>query len=135
MSPRYCGAGPGACVSGSKSRTHCAQYTNVSAISTTVAIAAGASRRRRAEMTAFSAAADVSALTNRAASRGRRLIHSSSPSIARVDQARWWAGLPKTNGLTASQAASKTAWLHRRVHAGTSVNGVLAQRVHALHGL
>jgi hypothetical protein len=27
------------------------------------------------------------------------------------------------------------AWLHRRVHAGTSTSGVLSQRVQALHGL
>src|SRR6201986_4713169 len=86
-------------------------------------------------MTAFSENADVRALTNMAASRGRRLIHSSSPSIARVDQAPSCAGLPKMNGLTASHLASSTPWFHRRVHGGTNINGVLAQRVHALHGL
>ena len=64
--------------------------------------------------------ADVSTLTAMAASRGRRVIHSSSPSIARVDQALSCAGLPKTNGLTASQNPINTAWLHRRVHIGTS---------------
>ena len=39
------------------------------------------------------------------------------------------------NGLTANHSATNTAWLHRRVHAGNSVSGVLAQRVHALQGL
>src|ERR1700739_1436886 len=86
-------------------------------------------------MTALTAATDVIAPTNMAASRGRRLIHNSSPSIARADHARSRAGLPKTNGLTASHSATKTAWLHRRVHTGTSGSGVLAQRVHALQGL
>lgn len=52
-----------------------------------------------------------------------------------MDQARCCAGLPKTNGLTANQSTINAAWSHRRVHTGTSVSGVLAQRVHALHGL
>jgi len=39
------------------------------------------------------------------------------------------------NGLTASQSPSNTAWSHRRVHTGTKLSGVLAQRVQALHGL
>src|SRR6201998_4962655 len=86
-------------------------------------------------MTALTAATDVIAPTNMAASRGRRLIHNSSPSIARADHARSRAGLPKTNGLTASHTAIKTAWLHRRVHTGTSGSGVLAHRVQALQGL
>jgi hypothetical protein len=38
-------------------------------------------------------------------------------------------------GFTANQAPINTAWLRRRVHTGTSTIGVLAQRVHALHGL
>jgi hypothetical protein len=52
-----------------------------------------------------------------------------------VDHARSCAGLPKTNGSTAGHSAINNAWLHRRVHAGTSGNGALAQRVHAIHGL
>src|SRR5918995_4841 len=40
--------------------------------------------------------------------------------------------------MPASVAAAFTAiaaWLHRRVHRGTSTSGVLSQRVQALHGL
>src|SRR5262249_11932362 len=98
-------------------------------------IAAGSNRWRRAATRATNAVAEVRPLTTVALSRGRRLIHSSSPSIARVDQARSCRGLPKTNGLAAIHTASQTAWLRRRVHAGTRIRGVLAQRVHALHGL
>lgn len=106
----------------------------MSAICTADKITAGLSRWRRAATTAPSPTAEVTALTNMAASRGRRLIQSSSPSIARVDQARSFPGLPKTKGFSASHNPISAAWLHRRVHTGTRVSGVLAQRVHALRG-
>src|SRR5688572_23641672 len=53
----------------------------------------------------------------------------------RVDQACSSAGLGKITGLAAIQELMIAAWLHRRVHAGTSTRGVLSQRVQALHGL
>src|SRR5688572_12829593 len=77
----------------------------------------------------------AAALTAIAVSRGRSVIQSSSPSTARVAQACSSAGLGKTTGLAVIQAPTIAAWLHRRVHAGTSTSGVLIQRVQALHGL
>jgi hypothetical protein len=42
--------------------------------------------------------------------------------------------LGNTTGFIASHAPINSAWLRRRVHTGTNTSGVLAQRVHALHG-
>jgi hypothetical protein len=63
------------------------------------------------------------------------MLESSSPSMARVAQAPSLAGFGKITGLTASQPATSAASRGRRVHTGTSTNGVLAHRDHALHGL
>src|SRR5918995_5141573 len=102
---------------------------------TAVAPAAGAARRRRAAVSAVMPAGVAAALTAIAVSRGRSVIHSSSPSTTRVDHACSSAGFGKITGLAAIQAPTIAAWLHRRVHRGTSTSGVLSQRVQALHGL
>jgi hypothetical protein len=74
-----------------------------SAIATAVAPAAGAARCRRAAISAVMPASVAAALTALAVSRGRSVIHSSSPSTARVDQACSFAGLGKITGLAAIQ--------------------------------
>jgi hypothetical protein len=70
-----------------------------------------------------------------AASLGRLVTQSSSPRMARVAHARSLAGFGKITGFRANHTATSAASLRRRVQTGTSTNGALAQRVHALHGL
>src|SRR5215204_3867092 len=100
-----------------------------------MATAAGAGRRFLAAASAITPATLAAALTAIALSRGRSVIHSSSPSTARVDHARLCRGTGKTIGFTAIQAATRAAWLQRRFHTGTNTSGVLAHRVQALQGL
>src|SRR4029077_16826507 len=118
----------------SRYRTICCQYTRVNAICTAVATAARTGRCRRAATIATTATAEVATLNPVTVSLGRRVIHSSSPRIARVAQFRSSVTFGKATGFTANHAPTSTAWLRRRVHTGNSTSGVLAQGVHALHG-
>src|SRR5262245_9509233 len=86
-------------------------------------------------MIATRATSDVAAVRPLAESRFGPVTDSSSPRIARVAHARSLGGFGKITGLAASHAATRAASRRRRVHTGTSTSGVLAQRVHALHGL
>lgn len=69
-----------------------------------------------------------------ARSRRGRELHSSSPSIARVDHACSVLGFRKSTGLMSIHADTATAALLLLRQKGTMTRGVVAQRDQALRG-
>src|SRR5215217_6303180 len=70
-----------------------------------------------------------------ARSRGRLVIHISSPSIARVAHALSSLGSGNTMGLAISHTRTMAPTLQLRVQMGTKTRGTLSRRVQALQGL
>src|SRR5215208_5371094 len=70
-----------------------------------------------------------------ARSRGRLVIHISSPSIARVAHALSFLGLRNMMGLTISHTTTMAPSLQLRFQMGTKTRGTLSRRVQALQGL